>query len=1086
MRRSLFFSLLLVTCLPVSAQESVYNGAYVHNEGSLNSPSDWLVVTNFENDSGRTVSILNFFIPWEYSTGFSSFPSDTLDQIRAHGSMPLLTWQPDASGDANVPDSTFALTNIIRGDFDDYISGWALAAKAWGHPLFLRFAHEMNGNWYPWSEGINGNVSGQYALMWRHVHDIFTQSGVTNVTWVWCVSTDFSGSTPIAGLYPGDNYVDWASLDSYNRLANSWGDFSSRSAQTMSDLVSVAPGKPIMVAETGCSEKAGYDKGQWFRNALTNYLPVVQPRIKAWCYFNNTNTQDGNDWRITTSSNAQTGYRDGIGLSYYSVNSYGSISNSPIQPLLNDATSTDTLGPFVSLTLPAVNHVRTGSRVQFYAAASDKSGVSKVVFYTNGVSAHTENLYPFQYFWTAPTNNGLTITVVAKAYDTAGNTSTSTIQIVALDPVTVNLTNNDASGSSSFNTAGNWDSGQLPTVGNDYVVGPSYTLRTPTDNLPAMFSGDSLTLAGSFAFKETNVITVANLQLTNGLIGNFFAGGNPDIGVLAGSINVVTNGVIDAGGNSGAVTSMQILSTITGNGGLVFQRPNMVVLSASNSYNGPVTVSGTTLELDGAASLTPSSLVLLNYSPSGTAFPAVTNLVLPGGSLNVIGGPTGLLRVGYRNAAGTNCVAVLNVSSQSQFTANVGEFSAGINAYNDSLTTVGSLYLATNNTITATNILIGDSTYTGATGTTNIVLLGTGTNYFATPVMTLGGRKENAILTLPAGGTFQLDAGPGRTDLSIGNENFSTSVSAVGIMNVSGGAFTGSLGVLTLGLKTGGNAGGANGVLTLGTNAANNLNVNSVLVGSLAGASSGSPAAQGTLTVSGGSFLVNSNVTLGSFSGTLGSASGILNIFGGTFQTMGSLLAGGGTSIVNVSGATLVISNVAGSSALPLSAFNTTNALLHVNISASGARTNVVAAAVSASGTNFIVVDSVANVSGSVTVHLVSYGGGDPFAGFRLAALPAGYVGSLVDNTATKSVDLTIAPIAPPPSPTITPSLQNGTNLMFSINSQTGYNYVLEVTPQLIPATWTGIQTNAGGGTLSFNLPISPAAARQFFRIHVQ
>ena len=38
---------------------------------------------------------------------------------------------------------------------------------------YLRPMHEMNGNWYPWAEGVNGNVAGDYVNAWRHVRAIF-------------------------------------------------------------------------------------------------------------------------------------------------------------------------------------------------------------------------------------------------------------------------------------------------------------------------------------------------------------------------------------------------------------------------------------------------------------------------------------------------------------------------------------------------------------------------------------------------------------------------------------------------------------------------------------------------------------------------------------------------------------------------------------------------------------------------------------------------------------------------------------------------------------------------------------------------
>ena len=58
----------------------------------------------------------------------------------------------------------------------------------------------MNGNWFPWSEGVNGNQAGEYVTAWRHVHDIFTAVGATNVTWVWCPNVDYSNSTSPASL----------------------------------------------------------------------------------------------------------------------------------------------------------------------------------------------------------------------------------------------------------------------------------------------------------------------------------------------------------------------------------------------------------------------------------------------------------------------------------------------------------------------------------------------------------------------------------------------------------------------------------------------------------------------------------------------------------------------------------------------------------------------------------------------------------------------------------------------------------------------------------------------------------------------
>ena len=66
-----------------------------------------------------------------------------------------------------------------------YIRSWARALAAFDGPVRLRFAQEMNGDWYPWGAGTNGNTPAEFVSAWRHVHDIFAAAGATNVQWVW-------------------------------------------------------------------------------------------------------------------------------------------------------------------------------------------------------------------------------------------------------------------------------------------------------------------------------------------------------------------------------------------------------------------------------------------------------------------------------------------------------------------------------------------------------------------------------------------------------------------------------------------------------------------------------------------------------------------------------------------------------------------------------------------------------------------------------------------------------------------------------------------------------------------------------------
>src|SRR5712691_9487398 len=225
---------------------AVYLG--VHVPGWL---QDLSLVSAFEVNAQKAVSIVMWYQGWGLTDGSQYFEATWMDAVRNHGSIPLVTWEPWLyTQGVNQP--VYSLQNIIDGNFDAYIARWAQDSQAWGYPYFLRFAHEMNGNWYPWCEQANGNKPGQYVLAWKHVHDIFTAQGATNVTWVWAPNVEYSGSAPLRGLYPGDSYVDWVGMDGYNWgtvYNHQWQTFTQVFQQTYNDILAITS-KPLMIAET--------------------------------------------------------------------------------------------------------------------------------------------------------------------------------------------------------------------------------------------------------------------------------------------------------------------------------------------------------------------------------------------------------------------------------------------------------------------------------------------------------------------------------------------------------------------------------------------------------------------------------------------------------------------------------------------------------------------------------------------------------------------------------------------------------------------------------------------------------------------
>jgi hypothetical protein len=320
----------------VRAPDGIYWGAYIDGGqyGFGNPPWDMRSVTTFEAHAGKPISVLHFGSPWYINGAPQSFAPLVYTQLRQHGIIPMVTWASwDLSDRGSADQPAFSLSKIIDGTYDAYIAAWANGARVWGHPFFLRFDHEMNGRWYPWDEGLNGNTPGQYVAAWRHIHDIFASVGATNVTWVWCPNSEHLGSLPLEGLYPGDAYVDWTCVDSYNVGTNPldpevWRSFSDGVGPTYRHLKKLAPTKPVMVGETSSTEVGG-SKADWISAALSS-LATRFPDIKALIWFDWSD--GGHDWPIESSATARAAFATGIADPYFAPNRFGDLAGSPIPP----------------------------------------------------------------------------------------------------------------------------------------------------------------------------------------------------------------------------------------------------------------------------------------------------------------------------------------------------------------------------------------------------------------------------------------------------------------------------------------------------------------------------------------------------------------------------------------------------------------------------------------------------------------------------------------------------------------------------------------------------------------------------------
>jgi hypothetical protein len=260
---------------------TVWWGVATHSEGGQ---CDMQVLANLEQDLGRKFSIFRKYTNWD-----QKLPTPQQMKLWNAGYVPYTAWTTYVNGSGDL---TFA--DVASGRYDAYITQQAQSIKASGIHMFFTFQHEPEDG-----QGAGDPQAGppaDYIAAFEHVHDIFDQVGVTNLTWVNTLTLGaFKGAhgKNAADWTPPSRYFDYVGVDGYVRFpCVKWDDRPFLTfKQTFQEAYdfAISLNKPLFIGEVGIIEQTscGYPgdpnaKAQWVADAIAQMR--AWPGIIAICW----------------------------------------------------------------------------------------------------------------------------------------------------------------------------------------------------------------------------------------------------------------------------------------------------------------------------------------------------------------------------------------------------------------------------------------------------------------------------------------------------------------------------------------------------------------------------------------------------------------------------------------------------------------------------------------------------------------------------------------------------------------------------------------------------------------------------------
>ena len=298
MNKNLFLSM----CVAPVAAMAFQVGAWVGGPGQYPQPTQENVQA-FQDLQGSHLDLISYFALVDINDWNAT--EEYANVAKENGSTLVVTWMANGYG----------AQDLVDGMADSYIRDYAKGVKNYGEEIWLRPLHEANGDWYDWGVGKDGagNTDANVAKAFRHIVNIFREENVTNVKWVWTTNASNAGKgSTLTGNYPGDEYVDYISIDGYNwgkcQSWSNWQTFSQVFKKAYDALAKID--KPLFIAEISSSELGG-NKAEWITDMFEHFATDFS-RVFAVMWFSQSKEANEGDWALNTSQAAVDAWKAGI------------------------------------------------------------------------------------------------------------------------------------------------------------------------------------------------------------------------------------------------------------------------------------------------------------------------------------------------------------------------------------------------------------------------------------------------------------------------------------------------------------------------------------------------------------------------------------------------------------------------------------------------------------------------------------------------------------------------------------------------------------------------------------------------------